>query len=110
VAPFFLVEVYVANPDAFDRDFGYLMPFLDKVAAAASGLEDPAARAELARLVADEKVRWNRIRELLRGAPAGRAAPVGAPAQTLARASADGINRVAPQMTGLTVGSLKNSR
>jgi hypothetical protein len=112
VAPFSPVEVHVANPDAFDRDFGYLMPFLDKVAAAASGLEDPAARAELARLVADEKARWNRIRELLRGASAGTAAPrgSGAPAQTLARSSADGINRVAPQMTGLTVGSLKNSR
>jgi len=104
----------VANPEAFDRDFGYLMPFLDKVAAAASGLEDPAARNELARLVADEKARWNRIRELLRGAPAGKTAPEGskpgAPAQTLARSSADGINRVAPQMTGLTVGSLKSSR
>ena len=104
----------MANPDAFDRDFGYLMPFLDKVAAAASGLEDPAARDELARLLAEEKVRWNRIRELLRGAPASKGAPMatrpGAPAQTLARSSADGINRVAPQMTGLTVGSLKNSR
>ena len=104
----------MANPEAFDRDFGYLMPVLDKVAAAASGVEDPAARAELARLVADEKARWNRIRELLRGAPAGTAAPAGsrsgAPAQTLARSSADGINRVAPQMTGLTVGSLKSSR
>lgn len=103
----------MANPDAFDRDFGYLMPFLDKVAAAASGIEDTAARDELARLMADEKARWNRIRELLRGAPAGKGtAPArkGAPAQTLARSSADGINRVAPQMTGLTVGSLKNSR
>ena len=103
----------MANPDAFDRDFGYLMPFLDKVAAAASGIEDAAARDELARLMADEKARWNRVRELLRGAPRARARrrpASGAPAQTLARASADGINRVAPQMTGLTVGSLKNSR
>jgi hypothetical protein len=103
----------MANPEAFDRDFGYLMPFLDKVAAAASELQDPAARAELARLMAEEKARWNRIRELLRGAGGSKAAmspQAGAPAQTLARSSADGINRVAPQMTGLTVGSLKQSR
>jgi hypothetical protein len=113
VAPLLSVEVHVANPDAFDRDFGYLMPFLDKVAAAASGLEDAAARAELSRLLADQKAQWNRIRELLRGAPSGKAEPSSpgrAPAQTLARSSADGINRVAPQMTGLTVGSLKSSR
>jgi hypothetical protein len=105
----------MANPEAFDRDFGYLMPFLDKVAAAASELQDPAAREELARLMADEKARWNRIRELLRGAAATKGAQpaatrAGAPSQTLARSSADGINRVAPQMAGLTVGSLKQSR
>jgi hypothetical protein len=105
----------MANPDAFDRDFGYLMPFLDKVAAAASELTDPAAREELTRLLAEEKGRWNRVRELLRGAAASEEAPsegrrAGAPAQTLARSSGDGINRVAPQMTGLTVGSLKQSR
>jgi hypothetical protein len=105
----------MANPEAFDRDFGYLMPFLDKVAAAASELQDAAAREELARLMADEKARWNRIRELLRGAASSTAAqPMpsrpGAPAQTLARSSGDGINRVAPLMTGLTVGSLKQSR
>lgn len=105
----------MANPEAFDRDFGYLLPFLDKVAAAASELQDTAAREELARLMADEKARWNRIREILRGAAGSTAAPPtgsapGAPAQTLARSSADGINRVAPQMAGLTVGSLKQSR
>ncbi len=103
----------MANPEAFDRDFGYLMPFLDKVAAAAGELEDPAARAELTRLISEEKIRWQRVRELLRGAPAGQRAPAvsgAAPAKTLARTSADGINRVAPQMTGLTVGSLKQSR
>jgi hypothetical protein len=105
----------MANPEAFDRDFGYLMPFLDKVAAAASELQDPAAREELARLMADEKARWNRIRELLRGSEGSKGAPPmssrqGAPAQTLARSSGDGINRVAPQMAGLTVGSLKQSR
>ncbi|WP_224247762.1 hypothetical protein [Hyalangium gracile] len=103
----------MANPDAFDRDFGYLMPFLDKVAAAATELEDPAARDELSRILSEEKVRWNRVRELLRGAAGGKGTPsrpASAPAQTLARSSADGINRVAPLMTGLTVGSLKNSR
>jgi hypothetical protein len=103
----------VANPGAFDRDFGYLLPFLDKVAAAAAELEDPAAREELSRIVADEKVRWERVRELLRGAAGGRSAPAStsaAASQTLARSSADGINRVAPTMAGLTVGSLKNSR
>lgn len=106
-------EVHVANPDAFDRDFGYLMPFLDKVAAAAAGVEDPAAREELSRLIADEKVRWERVRELLRGASGSKGASADRPApsaRTLARSSADGINRVAPTMTGLTVGSLKGSR
>jgi hypothetical protein len=103
----------MANPGAFDKDFGYLMPFLDKVTAAAQDLEDPAAREELSRLMAEEKSRWQRVRELLRGAPGGEAAsgttkPVSAPA--LARASGDGINRVAPVMAGLTVGSLKRSR
>lgn len=52
----------------FDKDFGYLMPFLDKVAAAADSLSDPAARGELKRLMADEKSRWSRIRQLLSGA------------------------------------------
>jgi hypothetical protein len=114
VAPLLSAEVHVANPEAFDRDFGYLMPFLDKVEAAASELEDAAAREELARLLADEKARWNRVRELLRGAPGSKGAPQAArpaaPSQTLARSSGDGINRVAPLMTGLTVGSLKGSR
>lgn len=53
----------------FEKDFGYLMPFLDKVAAAAGTIADPAARNELVRLVADEKQRWTRIRQLLSGAP-----------------------------------------
>ena len=52
----------------FDKDFGYLMPFLDKVAASADNLSDPAAREELKRLIADEKPRWSRIRQLLSGA------------------------------------------
>jgi hypothetical protein len=103
----------VAAPGSFDKDFGYLMPFLDKVAAAASDLTDPAAREELTRLMAEEKLRWQRARELLRGETGSTnmprpSSPAAAPA--LARSSADGINRVAPGMAGLTVGSLKQSR
>ncbi len=54
----------------FDKDFGYLMPFLDKVAAAAPSLRDPASREELTRLIAEEKQRWARVRQLLSGAQA----------------------------------------
>jgi hypothetical protein len=107
----------VANDSsAFDKDFGYLMPFLDKVAAAASTLPDASARAELSRLMAEEKARWLRIQELLRGAQgrgAGAALPVPpspSVAPPLARASSDNIHRVAPLAAGLTVGSLKPTR
>ncbi|QAT86927.1 hypothetical protein EJ065_5393 [Corallococcus coralloides] len=109
----------MATPN-FDRDFGYLLPFMDKVAAAAADLQDASAREELVRLVAEEKVRWERIRSLLQGAPgqsggaAPRAsaskAPPPAAAPPLARVSSDGVNRVAPRESGLTVGSLKDSR
>ncbi|RKH69913.1 hypothetical protein [Corallococcus aberystwythensis] len=113
----------MATPPNFDRDFGYLVPFMDKVAAAASELPDASAREELVRLMAEEKVRWARIRELLQGASGSRVASKGpaqkAPAQAsaqpsaappLARVSADGVNRVAQRESGFTVGSLKNSR
>ena len=101
---------------AFERDFGYLLPFMDKVAAAAANLQDAAAREELTRLMAEEKVRWARIQQLLTGASGRGATPTsttasgreGAP--QLARASADNIHRVAPTAAGLTVGSLKSSR
>lgn len=101
---------------AFDRDFGYLLPFMDKVAAAAAELQDASAREELTRLMAEEKVRWQRIKDLLGGASGRGAAPTstlesgrsGAP--TLARSSADSIHRVAPTAAGLTVGSLKVNR
>lgn len=81
----------------FDRDFGYLLPFMDKVEAAASSLPDPAARVELQRLMAGEKQRWARVRELLSGAQ-GRTAP--------------GAAQGRPVQPGaqLTVGSLKRSR
>ena len=101
----------MAAPGAFDKDFGYLMPFLDKVAAAAGDLSDPVAREELTRLLAEEKVRWQRIRDLLKGASGSASVPRSpSVAPALARASADGINRVSPVMAGLTVGSLKQSR
>ncbi|MCP3060501.1 hypothetical protein LXT21_17100 [Myxococcus sp. K38C18041901] len=99
------------NPSAFDKDFGYLLPFLDKVAAAAAGLEDSQAREELTRLMAEEKVRWERARELLRGAGGkggGRSDAGASPESSLARASADDVHRTAPGPSGLTVGSLKS--
>jgi hypothetical protein len=59
---------------ALDRDFAYLMPFLEKVQAAGSGL--PAgSREELAALVAGERDRWTRIRALLAGGGAPATAP-----------------------------------
>ena len=51
----------------FDKDFGYLIPFLDRVLAAADSLSDDAARNELSELMADEKAKWARVRELLSG-------------------------------------------
>lgn len=65
---------------AFEKDFGYLMPFLEKVAAAANTITDAAAREELKRLVAGEQSRWLRIRELLSGGAANPAQPVASPA------------------------------
>jgi hypothetical protein len=60
--------------EQFDKDFGYLMPFIDRVAEAAESISDPAARNELASLVRDERARWIRIRDLLSGAAGKRAA------------------------------------
>jgi len=60
----------------FDKDFGYLMPFLEKIAEAANSIADPAAREELKRLVAGEQSKWHRIQELLSGAAAKPAQPV----------------------------------
>jgi hypothetical protein len=50
----------------FDRDLGYLMPFLDKLEQHAASLS-PEARAELETLVAEQRQRWSRIRTLLEG-------------------------------------------
>ena len=98
----------------FDKDFGYLMSFLDKVAGAAGSLADPAARAELTKLMADEKVRWARIRQLLSGAggqapAAPTAAPVAgnAPAPTTTPTAAPADTR---EPLSFTVGSLRPRR
>ncbi len=62
----------MADDFPFARDFGYLMPFLDKVAKAAASLPDPAARAEATRLASEEKVRWERLKQLLAGSSGER--------------------------------------
>jgi hypothetical protein len=67
----------MADDAPFARDFGYLIPFLDKVEKAAGALTDPSARAEAMRLAGEEKARWNRLRALLEGAPGGSAAEPG---------------------------------
>ena len=92
----------------FDKDFGYLMPFLDKVAGAAATLADPAARAELTRLVADEKTKWARIRQLLGGA-AGQAATQASALRTNAAPQAAAPNETREPFA-FTVGSLRPKR
>jgi hypothetical protein len=97
---------------AFDKDFGYLMPFLDKVAAAADALPDRAARDELTRLVAGEKLRWERIRSLLSGAAGAatasgeRPAP-GSPPAAASTAEPAGEDPAASPPFSFTVGSLR---
>lgn len=91
----------------FDKDFGYLMPFLDKVAAAAASLQDPAARAELTKLMAEEKARWARIRQLLGGASGSGAAAPSAPASPTNPTAAAPDAR---QPFSFTVGSLRPKR
>ena len=98
----------------FDKDFGYLMPFLDKVAAAAATLADPATRAELTKLVADEKAKWARIRQLLGGASGqAQAAPqTQAPSNTAAPPAAAPSTAPAAvrEPLSFTVGSLRPRR
>ncbi len=102
----------MANPPdgSFDRDFGYLIPFLDKVEKAGASLTAPGAREEFARLFSGEKARWLRMRELLSGGTAkSGGAPRGAlpPAQSQAEAAASG--RAAPDqaLRGFTIGSMR---
>lgn len=89
----------------FEKDFGYLMPFLDKIAAAATTLPDQAARGELAQLITDEKRRWARIRELLSGATStGESKPA-------ATADADEVPSAAVKVQpSFTVGSLRQRK
>ena len=80
------------------RDFGYLFPFFEKIAAAARAMPEGAARARVERLVAEERGRWEEIRALL-GGQAGTGA-VGAelrsePAAPPARAPIGGSARPA---------------
>lgn len=84
----------------FEKDFGYLIPFLDRVAAAAGELADPAARAELSRLMAEEKQRWARIQALLSGEKGAAAPSAAAPSAAAPSTKPD----AAP---GFTVGSLR---
>jgi hypothetical protein len=79
----------------FERDFGYLMPFIDRVQAAGEALP-PGSREELASLVAGERDRWERIRGLL-------AARGTAPAPAQSRPSSP----PPPAGSGFTVGSLR---
>lgn len=60
----------------FDKDFGYLIPFIDKITEAAKSVADPATRDELLQLVGGQQQRWARIRELLSGADAAPAPSV----------------------------------
>ena len=53
----------MARPGGFDKDFGYLMPFLERVATAASELPDASAREELLRLMAEGLALAERIRD-----------------------------------------------
>lgn len=89
----------------FDKDFGYLTPFLDKVATAAASLTDAAARAELTKLMAEEKTRWARIRQLLAGA-SGQSSPV-ASANAAQAPSSDAPVPPEHEPLSFTVGSLR---
>ena len=95
---------------AFDKDFGYLMPFLGKVAEAANTITDASAREELKRLIAGEQSKWLRIQQLLSGAaakPALAANPtVAAGAKVAVGAPPPAAPQPAPERQ-FTVGSLR---
>jgi len=94
----------------FDKDFGYLMPFLDKVAAAANNLSDTAARDELKRIIADEKSKWARIRQLLAGASGASSNAAPTPVAAVSPiATSKPVEQSAQQKETLsfTVGSLR---
>ena len=94
---------------AFDRDFGYLMPFLDKVRAAGEALP-LGAREEIASLLAGERERWTRVRELLTAGDSPAPSPPTTP-RTTARspspAPAPPVSRSAsPAPAGTAIGRL----
>jgi hypothetical protein len=98
----------VAGP--FDKDFGYLLPFLDRIAQAADSLSNPAAGRELKELVSGEKARWVRIRELLEDpskVTANRAGASSARPATTAPAPAPARSDGRPAPPQFTVGRLK---
>jgi len=110
----------------FDKDFGYLMPFINKVVEAANRVTDEAARAELLELVGGQQQRWARIREILSGsapgpapstlparaeAPARKHAPAGAAVPTRAAdAGAAKQSFTRAETKSFTVGSLRPGR
>lgn len=76
---------------SFERDFGYLLPFLDRVTQAASDHPDARVRAELVSLLEGEKARWARVRELMAAGPGrARADALGSSATGKARGKASG--------------------
>jgi len=98
--------------DQFEKDFGYLMPFIDKIAAAAKELTNPAARAELTSLMADEKPRWTRIRQLLSGATSEATASTRPPAAGATETAVEKpiVDASSKESPRFTVGSLRPSK
>ena len=96
--------------ETFDRDFGYLMPFLDKVQAAAQRLPSPA-REELSALLSGERERWTRVRALLGGAPGAAPPPPPRPQPDLRPAPppGGGAADVRRSASAFTVGPLRRS-
>ena len=93
------------EPGAFERDFGYLFPFLDKLVAAARAMPAGAARTRLEQLLSEERARFEEIRALF----SGKAPTVTAKATPAkpAPASATAAQSPQPPENGLTVGSLR---
>jgi hypothetical protein len=101
-------------PHPFEKDFGYLEPFLQKVRAYARSSAEPAARTRLSALMDEEIARWKEIRALLDGTPAG-APPAGAPPAGAPPAGAPPAGQAAPGQVPLaghqwTVGRLFQDR
>ena len=60
----------MAEQSPFAKDFGYLIPFLDKVKAHVEGLPEGPGKAELQGLLASQVTDWKRVKALLSGAEA----------------------------------------